>query len=440
MINRLIKNFLFDEKIRKDLIFSDPTKIRLNTEDPLFPRIELKSDAAGNFSLDSDIFIETPLTNPQSVTSWLRFEDMHEELAAGTSLQYKIKTTLGNYFWNGSSWTLAGLSDWSLAQDINSNFQSFPISDIGNKSIGFVINLKTTDVKQTPRLREIKFLGLFDIDYLEDIIYDGVIRKLNTEFRSTSVVVFAKDTSSNLVDLNTVLENKGYNIVAIRRVVNLTDDALKLQNLVNTYSPGLLRKDGFTFDPGIVTLSQTINAGKLLEVTFEYVPEILINTGQDYFESPKFPSVIFETIEKIDRRGFTLQDKNSYGKDVIRNLTDLTGVLQFGPTQKTIRFEFAIYTNLQIDQMRLSQDLAEFFSRNKTLKSYGLDREYDLDIVEELNTNRTMTKRDAGGDQDMTDTNIATGSFDVLGVLFYNKPSIDVPLVGEGQVNINVTV
>ena len=42
MINRLILNFVFDDKIRNDLSFSDSSKIRLNTEDKSNPKLQLK--------------------------------------------------------------------------------------------------------------------------------------------------------------------------------------------------------------------------------------------------------------------------------------------------------------------------------------------------------------------------------------------------------------
>lgn len=438
MINRLIKKFRFEEAIRKSLVFSDPTKIRLNTEDPTLTRVELAVDE-GQFPLDADIFVETPLTTPNAVKKWLRFEAVKpgDQLPTGTSIGFKIKTTGDNYFWNGSAWTVAGASDWMSEADLNMNFDSFPIGSVGNRSIGFIINLATTDPTVTPQITEIKFLGEFDIEFLEDIVYDGIVRKINTEFRSTSQVLFPTSQASSSVDLNQILENKAYNITGIRKVYSRTDDPLKLQDLFDSYTPGPVRQDGFTFDPGVVNLSSSVDAGKFLEITFEYVPEIIINTHQDFFEVPSFPSIVIEAIDEIEPFGFTAQETNSQGTDVIRDLPNLSGVLQFGPEQKTLRVDYAVFTSLQLDQLRLSQDLSEFFSRDLKVTSFGLDRDYDLRIVKKLDTSRNKTKREAGGDKDKTDTNVATGVFDVLGVLFFNRPSKDVPLVGEAISDIS---
>ena len=82
--------------------------------------------------------------------------------------------------------------------------------------------------------------------------------------------------------------------------------------------------------------------------------------------------------------------------------------------------------------MRLTNDINSFFANNKFVTSYGLDYKCGIDIVEKLNTTRNQRSIDD------TDTNISTGVFDVLGALFYDKDSIDVSLVGEGQFNFTV--
>lgn len=441
MINRLIKNFIFDERIRSSLVFSDDTKIRLNSEDLRTSRLELKA-SSGLFPTDPNLYVETPFTTPNSLLKWLKLEAVKigDELPLDTSIGFKVKTPAGSYFWNGSAWAAATLSDWMSESDFNANFSTFPISTVGSRSIGIIINLRTTNPQVTPRITSLKLLGEFDIDYLDDIVYESFIRKLNTEFRSTSKIVFPTSAAGTSVDLKALLENKSYNITGIRSVYNLTDDGLRVTNLFDTYTPGVLKQDGFTFEPGVVQFQSSIAAGKLIEVTFEYVPEIMVNTGQDYFEPATFPSLVIEEIESIDRAGFTAQDTVGHGKDLIRDIPNLSGVLQFSPEVKTLRVNYAVFTGLQLDQMRLSQDISSFFCANHTLRSYGLDTEYDLDVGEKINNSRTKTKREADGSQDTSDTNIATGSVDILAVKFFHKPSIDVPLVRDGGVQIAITI
>jgi len=57
------------------------------------------------------------------------------------------------------------------------------------------------------------------------------------------------------------------------------------------------------------------------------------------------------------------------------------------------------------------------------LTSYGLDIKYGITIVEPLNTSRNKAEADD------VDTQIATGSFDIVGVLFYEKEETETPLV-----------
>lgn len=443
MINRLIKTFIFDEAVRGDLVFSDITKIRLNTTDLSKPRIQLKVDpVTGAFSTDANLFIKTPLMTPNSANKWLQFEQLNvDDLdnPVGTTVQFKVRTTGSDFFWTGSAWAVAGLSDWNSPLDISENIDTFPIATIGNKSIGFIINLATTDPAITPNVTELKLLGEYDIDFLDDIIYDGVIRTLNTQFRSTSSLVFpVTGASISSLNLNTVLENKAYNITGIRKSINLSTDPLKLIDITDTYTPGTARQDGFTNDPGVVTFINPIGIGESVKVVFEYVPEILIRRSQDHFEVPTFPTLVFESIRTSDRVNFFMPDTNSYGRDVIRDKPNLTGILQFSPRQESLLFEFAIFTNRQEDQVKLADDLNSFFARTRSIKSFGLDNEYDLDLVQKVNTSRNKASKEAGGADDTTDTNIADGAFELLSVLFFDKASKDVPLTGSGQFNINI--
>lgn len=437
MQNKLIKNFTFNEKIRDDLIFSDITKIRLNTEGgDLASKVQLKLDANGRYPLDSDLYIETPLITPNAVQTWLKFEiiAVEDEFTGFPRPEFgfrvKVKTTAGNYWWDGAAWALAGAGDWNTEQEINANISTFPIATIGNKSIGFVVNISTSNDAITPELKEVKIAGLFDIEFFEDLIYDSLIRKLNTEFRSTSVIVVPSTGSASL-NLNTVLENKKYNITGITKVVDKTADALKLVNLFSLYSPGAARQDGFTNEPGTVTFSGAIPLNNLIEITFEYVPEIMINTGVDYYEEPAFPALVFENIDEVDIRGFKIKDTNGRERDFIRDKVNLTAILEMSPEQRDYRFNYAVYTGSQLDQTRLPEDLKRFWANNKVVKSWGLDQDYDINITAEFSTGRNQKETS------FTDSNVATGSFDVLGVLFFQRQAEDVPLVGQGQLNVD---
>ena len=442
-IKRIILNYTFDKVIRTGLVFSDDTKVRLV---PVTNRIQLKLDiATGEFPTDDNLFIETPLLTPNRANKFLKFEAITTDdlngVPAGTSLGFKVRTTGDDYWWNptggggGGAWEIAGLADWSPEVDINANLDTFPIATVGNKSIGFVVNLKTTDPKLTPDVKELKLLAQFDIEFLEDIIYDSLIRKFNTDLVSSSIIEYETAGSIGLQDLADILDNgvkTGYNIKDIRSVYNLTDDALRLNNLHDSYAVGTTRRDEFTFDPGVETFTAAIPSNKIVEITFEYIPEVFIRTGQDYFEVPKFPSIVFENIVEVKGTGLQAPEQNSIGEDFIRDKPNLTAVQQFSPRQTSIRFSYAAFTDLQLDQVRLMNDINEFLSNTKQITSFGLDHPYDLRIIDELNT---RNQRDKGN----TDTNTATGVFDVLGVLFYDKPALDVPLVGPGQVNITIT-
>ena len=437
MINRLILNFVFDDKIRNDLSFSDSSKIRLNTEDKSNPKLQLKLNG-NKYPTDNDIYVETPLITPNKLNKWLSFEVRYIEsygtrsIPENTSLGFKIKTTGDNYFWNGASWAVAGLSDWSTESEIRDNIETFPISTIGNKSIGMIINIKTSDNTVTPEIKELKLLGEFDIEFYEDLIYDSIIRNINLNFRSTSVVVIPTYSSVNSIDIGTFLENKGYNITGIKKVINITDDSLELVNLFQNYVYGPLKPDGFTYEYGIINLNATVPEDKFLKIEFEHIPEIIIKTGQDYFEIPVYPSIVFTQINEIKRRNFMLPDTNSVGVDYVRNKDSNESVEQYSPTQKCYRFNYSVFTNNQTDQLRIMKDFNCFLGLNRQFVSWGTGCKFDILPIQSLDTIGNSKVNDS------TDTNLSTGSFDVLGILFYDKYSKDIPLVQRINTNYNI--
>ena len=439
MLNRIIKNWCFDDNIRNDLVFSDSTKVRLNTENKVEPGIMLKADSLGNYPTDDDLFIETPLIEPNAVKTWLLFEPIFEseqgtlDLPDGTSLGFKVKTSGDDYYWDGADWVVAGLSNWNTEAEIRINISTFPIVTIGNKKIGFIINLKTTDKKVTPKVSELKLLGQFDIEYFDDLVYDSLIRLLNTDFRSTSVVRFNTGSSSiSSINLATILENKGYNIFDVESVYNLTDDSLKLTNLHSSYALGTVKQDGHTFEAGTETFNASIPANKLVDIKFNYVPEISVKVNQDYFETPAYPHIVFTRIKTVDKTGFIMRATNSVTQDFIRDKENDSAVVHDSPSQNSYRFDFMLYT-AEIDQFTLTDAIRRFFAQTKKLITWGLANTHNLIIVDEIDT--VGNSLDAGNDS--SGTNLSKGTFDIQGVLFFDKQSKDVPLLT--SLNLNIT-
>lgn len=434
-MKRIILSLVFKEDIRDALVFSNTAKIRLNSENSGDTRIQLKlNDTLKEYPKDADLFIETPMFEPHVLKRWLKFEAIVKEdstthsLPAETSIGFKLKTSIGNLYWNGSAWVTAGLSNWSTEAEVNQNIAALDIAAIGDQKLGFVVNLKTSNAKLTPEVRELKVLGEFDIEFLEDLVYDSVIRTLNTTFRSSSILRFPTSGDTDSIDISSVLEKKGYNITAVRAVYDLTDDPLRLANLKSSYALGPVKKDGWTYEPGTVTLSSTIPNGNIVEVVFEYVPEILVRTSQDFYEATAFPSIVFEGITSQDRI-----QADGVGEDAIRDKANLSAVQQYECRQTTLRFTYAVFTDSQTDQMRLLQDIHEFFTNTRRIRRWGLGDEFDVRVFQQLST--TGNQREA----DSQDTNVAMGVFDVLQVLFYDRPARDVPLVGPGQLNVATT-
>jgi hypothetical protein len=431
MRNRIIKTLVFDDPVREDITLSDPSKVRLNTEFKKKKKnrqVQLKKQGR-YYPTDPDLYVETTYFTGEGLLEWQGFQAILNspvstlDIPENTDVKFKVKVPSGNYYWDGAAWSIAGLSDWNTEKEINDNLSSFPIATLG-RNIACIIKLVSVDGKATPFLHEIKVLGLYDVDLFKDIIYDTIIRDLQINLRSHSEIVFPTSSSTSAIDLATIDGVSSYNVTGIKRVFDLNDDPDRFVDLFDSYTPGSLKDDNFTYEPGTVNLNAPVPANHWIKIELEYVPEIVVKVGQDYFEAPKYPTILFTQIAEIFKFNFVMRDTNSYGQDyIVTDKVNGDAVMQYSPTQKNFRVNFSIYAGRQIDQLNLSRDFIDYLSNKKIFTSYGLGYDFGTSIIEDFNNVGNSTKNDS------TDTNLSSGVFDLWGLLFYNKQSIDVPLV-----------
>lgn len=421
---KLAKCFLFDEDSRSSLVYSDPAKVRLSNDNRLDYGLELKKTTA--FPLDTNLTIRTGIIRPMRVKKWIGFDE-YAEKPPGTDIKYRLlfgPSAASGMWWNGSAWVAAGPTNWNTVNELAANIGTLTPPAL---EFSILVNLVTTDPTVTPHLRELRVLGDFEFEWWDDLIYDTLIRSLTESIRATTDLEFAVAVDTNVLDFATEypLENKGYNFTGVRSVYNITDDPNRLQNLAGAYTPGPSNPDG-TNNPGSVALTTTVVAGKQLRVSLEIVPEIAVQTNQDYYEPERLPAIIFEKIEDVGSGDRSDQAHNNLPGIAVRNVAAGTAVDVGAPKQFSVRVNYIVMAMLGADQAKIATALDKWVANNRVLRTWGLDEKVR---VEQENSLGTDSK------SDLNDVRTSGGSLLLRGVCFWLKEDKLVPLVS--QVNLD---
>ena len=317
-----------------------------------------------------------------------------------------------------SAWRPATAGEWNNPYVVSAHIAALDIDTFG-KAIRFDVNLQTTDVRFTPIVRCVDLAGEFDIEFVEDLIYDSLVPLLETiEVEHLLAVSLAEDTDEiNLGSSDFDLGGK-FNFTGAVSAFNITTDPKRLVNLVAGYTPGAARK-GSGNDPGIVTLSAEQPAGNVIEIEMSYFPEIAAFTNQDFYEVDRVPCLVFESIEA--KR--TIVGENAGGREaVIKDKINLSGLQVESPEQFDLVFEFAVFTGSQSDQHRFGEALHRLFNKAGFVSSWGLDEPYPI-TVKEIFSARNVAN--------VSNVNTHVGSFVIHNVLSFCKEPKAVVLIGQ---------
>lgn len=292
---KIAKTFSFEERFRDRLTFSDATKIRLSSDVPSAPKLQLKVQSYNKvtgtavYPTDTDLTVTTRVENPLALQSLAGFDPYPRDAdqPTGTAVKYKINDGTNNRFWNGATWAIAGATDWNTALEVATNIASYPTT---SKQFGLVINLVTTDTTVTPTLSYVDLLMVCNVDYIRSILSDALGASLKTGIRASLDFGLSAPGGNkfNLRDLETP-----YNIVSVAEVYNHTSDPNHTTNLFSAYS---------SVDK-VVTMTGSVDRGNAIWVTLLIEPELYVNwPSQDYIEVEKLPAVVIEQVELTGQR------------------------------------------------------------------------------------------------------------------------------------------
>lgn len=321
------------------------------------------------------------------------------------------------WWWDGAAWAVGDMTKWNTGYQIHNHISGFPLATTGKK-LRVDVNLKTNDKRYTPRVREVKLLGDFDLESYDDIIYDSLIPLIEEEIIVSTQIDITLRSATDTIDLggDYQLEKVGHNFTDIEIAYNLTSDPNRTLDISQSYTPGAARRGGGN-DPGVVKLSSVQPAGSVISLKLKYFPEIAINTSVDFYEVTTTPMIVFEKITIEDKAEGSTNAKGDY----VRDKFQLSGVQLEPPAHSNIIFEYAVFTGSQTDQHRLGEALHRFFSRNKTVTSWGLDQPYPINVDEIFSTDNKANT---------SDVNTHKGRFTIEGVMSFLKEPKNVALVG----------
>lgn len=423
MITNLIKKFEFTEDDRDGIFLSDLTKIRVNTENKISQKLQLKITNK-KYPLDDDIFAKTKITTPNAVKKWLAIEVVGE-LPTGTTRLFRLDNGVNEYYWDSAAWVVAGPTDWNTEEIINDNISSFLFVD-NTKSIRIVIKLKTTDDRVTPYITAIKMLNETDIDFYYDLVFATVVRtlKFNLKFRTDLEFELKEDLLTIDLQNDYKIENESYNIVGVESVYDITVDPMKQNNLFDDYVLGDLNLDG-SYEPGVINLLSEISSNNVVHIRLLVIPNIAVNTNQDYYELKRVPSIVFENIIITE----SLSDDVLPEQESVKDKVNGTAVILSPPSQDKFRFDYKVFALLQTDLQNILESIKSYFNNNMFFFSYGLDEKYPVRTI----PNITQTQK-----PDLNDTNTGEGAFEVSNVLSYLRNPETVQLVQNVNLDIQL--
>lgn len=389
---RLIKTFTFDDESYDESVIGPNTRINL-----CLRRATLLEDSNGRYSTAPDLFVSTRITNPQSVRGWIGFEAkvVHKRDSTGaqiTSVGFRLYDGTNERYWDGAAWSIATPGDWNTEQEVADNIATFPWQP---RQIRVVVNMATTDARQTPEVEWVKVLYSSDVESFQEDILRSFIVSMKASIRPIGRLIHPMPATGSTVAISTLQIESGYQIVDVDSVFNETTDPTHLVDLFQSFAAGT------------ITLTGSVPGGQSLFIRFVYAPRVIIHRHQDFIEAPKLPAIGLSVAGLVNASERT-------ASDWVANKGAGTAVKLPAPLQGDLEIGVRVITENDVDNHRLSDQLKEFFAKTPHLKSTAIDEAYRLWLVDEFTE---------GSEPGQSGVYESEAMFRVASVCFWNKPA-----------------
>lgn len=407
-MSKLLIPFMFEEKNRSRLTFSDSTKIRLN---PATDRIELKSQGWNPvkktqiYPADEVYWVKTWEVSPTAMKSWSAFfcDPIDSSLPSGTQISFKVNDGTHDLFWDGSTWSEADNDDWNTHSDVCSHIASFPVI---SQKISFVVGLSTTTPDATPWVNFLDLLMEAEIESFYSILAGSLVPKLRESIEVP--IDFAIDAPGgmkiSLLDTETPFEIK-----SVSSVFDHTNDSYHRINLLSSYDS----------DTKSIILSSEIERGDIAWISFVAQPAVMITYGnQDYIELEKIPCMVINAIK--------INELFNEGSQVVKNVnTHFANVIK-NPVRLSITFDILLIAEKTRTLLAMIGEIVKFSANNKVLNWRDVDQDISL-----MNTGISLSSS-----VNVNDQHEATVSFLLKNAYLWIEQESITPLVQ--NINLNL--
>jgi hypothetical protein len=281
-----------------------------------------------------------------------------------TTVAYRLNNGSSDYYWNGTSWVVAGSSHWNTEDDVVANIDTFPAT---TQQIAVLVNLKTTDKYVTPTISQIDLGYEGQIDYIRSVI-NSLVYSMDASLRySFRTMIEGNGTNSIILPAF----DPTYDIVSLEAVYNITDD------------PNMMTNIGLSYNTGTRTLTLTTNPSdaKVLLVRFRAKPQIAFSMpSQDYYINKSVPAV---TINRMDISGAQVS-----GQQLVKNIADATASVRYNPYRLNLSFGLLVEAEALDTKLHLIESVIAYFRNTPLLHWRDLDKQLSMRIVSEYEYTR----------------------------------------------------
>lgn len=360
------------------------------------------------YAVGGDYFVRTSFFSPQSYKAWCHIEIRGEtpldiETGVGTSFSVRLFDGQDSLYWDGATWSVAGVSDWNTLLTFNANLAAY-----AKGSLAIEVKLSTQKDNLTPILYKVLLGWEAKVyDQLDDLVYGGVVKTLSEGLTALNRAIVS-GSGTNTLSLSTVKPKP----VEVLAVYNYTADPTLSTDILDTANL-----------PDEVTLTEVTNAGDKFYLSYIYTPNVCVTTSaqyEDLAEGGRTLHVVDAPAIWVTRLDMTGEGRSSRrlggrGESCIDITTNPpSGILYLTPPRHVNAVvEVLIVSRNAYEHLRLTSSMRSWIESNHTLTLPARDVKVSLFIEAPIDWSTISG--------DVEDTKLASLSFQVVDIPFHDQ-------------------
>jgi hypothetical protein len=380
---KLIHDWAFTADTADDTTSSDSTKITLDRVAQVLRLVPQATNVGSDrprieYPSDTDLTITTEVRQVPKLTGWLKIQidtDTPKSLdrTQNTYVRLRLSNGVSAYYWDGAAWSVTTTS-WNTPDEVVANIASW-----ASPSLGFIVNLYTTDPLLTPTLSRIRALySVFMPSYFNDLVYDTVIASIQDNVRPIAELQVESDGTST-IDLSVIDLESNFDITGVDSAFNVSDDAGYTSDILSGYDTGTQ----------VVTLTGSPDVGDIISIQLRYAPQVSYSASQDYLEVATLPALVFQDISVVE-----LGEAGTSDYIMDTSLSPPQAVILQAPRRVNIVFTMDALASLVADLHLLQESVVTHLHDNRTIDSAATGVAHTMRVVEQFARVGSDTTRD----------------------------------------------